>query len=248
MARLIVCEPCRLVYVPVPKCASTTMHQFLAALGGVDDRGLPRDCLPVHGRQVGPGIGDSYVIRCDDAVLPEIVLRYANFVWFSVVRDPYGRVLSNYQNKLNRYARRFEPGAYALAYAGQVLKPWAFGHRDHQAERIQQMQARIPFPRFVEALARHGIDWDSHFRLQARLLHMSDIPYHGLVRMEELADGLRDVLLAAGTLDRAQQAIASLGRLNRSRGDAGPTIWNDATREIVAGLYRRDFDTLGYAA
>jgi len=248
MARLIVCEPCRLIYVPVPKCASTTMHQFFAALGGVDDRGQPRDCLPILEREVGPGVGGSYIVGCDPPDFPEIVRRYAGFVWFSVVRDPYGRVLSNYQNKLNRYARRFEPGSYALAYAGQVLKPWAFGHRDHQAERIQRMQTRIPFPRFVEALARHGIDWDAHFRLQARLLHMSDIPYHRLVRMEQLAEGLRDVLLAAGTLDRAQQAVDSLGRLNRSRGDAGPTIWTDATREIVAGLYRRDFETLGYAA
>lgn len=248
MVRLIVCEPCRLIYVPVPKCASTTMHQFLAALGGVDDRGQPRHCLPIHRRQVAPGGGGSYIVGCDPPDFPEIVRRYAGFVWFSVVRDPYGRVLSNYQNKLNRYARRFEPRAYALAYAGQVLRPWAFGHRDHQAERIQRMQTRIPFTRFVEALGQHGIDWDSHYRLQAQLLYMSDIPYHRLVRMEQLADGLRDVLVAAGTLDRAQDALTALGRLNRSRGPAGPTIWTDATREIVASLYRHDFDTLGYAA
>jgi hypothetical protein len=248
MARLIVCEPCRLIYVPVPKCASTTMHQFLAALGGVDDRGQPRDCLPIRRGRVAPGGGGSYIIGCAAQDIAEIVRQYADFVWFSVVRDPYGRVLSNYQNKLNRYARRFEPGAYALAYAGEALQPWALVRHDHQERRIQRMQARIPFSRFVEALARHGIDWDHHYILQSRLLHMGDIPYHSLVRMEQLADGLRDVLIAAGTLGRAQDVVASLGRLNRSRGDAGPTIWTDTTREIVADLYRRDFEALGYAA
>lgn len=248
MARFIVCEPCRLVYVPVPKCASTTMHRFFAALDGMDDRGQPRDCLAIRRGAVGPGVGGSYAIVCGEPDIPELVRRYAGFVWFSVVRDPYGRVLSNYGNKLNRYARRFEPGTYALAYAGQVLRPWALARRDHQEQRLRHLQSQIPFARFVEALARHGIEWDTHYAPQARLLHVNHVPYHRLVRMEQLAEGLQDVLAAVGAGSRGTAAIASLERLNPSRSASGVATWTGGTRDIVARLYRRDFETLGYAA
>jgi hypothetical protein len=245
MPRLIVCEPHRLVYVPVPKCASTTMHQFMASLGGIADRGHPRDCLPVKRGPVAPGAGGSYSVICSDEELSRIAEQFADFVWFSVVRDPYSRVLSNYRNKLNRYARRFEPANYALAYARQVLEPRHLFRRRHQDERIELMQSSIPFVRFVEALGRHGVDWDLHYRPQSQLLCMERVTYHRLVRMERLEEGLQSVL-AAGN-GRATPASA-LSRLNESGTHDGATPWTPATRTIVASLYGCDFETLGYAA
>ena len=247
---LVVCERHRLIYRPLPKCASTTVIDFIGDLVGHGDRGNRRDFLPFVAADVSPGRGDAYAVKCPTAALPGFMERYAGYLWFSVVRDPYARLKSNYFNKLNRYARQFEPMIYLLAYVRQTLAGRVAWRPGHEVDRAACMQASIPFPRFVSGLREHGISWDPHFASQADLLQTDVIPYHRLVRMEHLADGLREVIADAGAIAAAAPALAGLKRLNRSSAatadDAG--VWTPAARQIAADLYRRDFETLRYAA
>jgi len=161
-----------------------------------------------------------------------------------VARDPYTRVASNYHNKINRYAKRFDLCAYLCSYLGQALggtTAWR-----SRGDRIRRMRAGISFDRFVRGLQRHGVAWDEHFRLQTQVLRVEDVSYHKIVRMEHLAAGLREVFACAGVGVAGETAIARLAWLNRSDTAKAPDLWTPAARAIVADIYRRDFETLGY--
>jgi hypothetical protein len=246
MISFLVCEPYRLIYRPLPKCASTTLFTLFADLGGNRTSSQQRDNLPVVHGVGSPGRGGSYVVKCRDAAVRDLMRRYDGYTWFSVVRDPYSRVVSNYFNKLNRYARRFEPRVYLRGYLDQVLAgPAAWKNVE---SRLRRIQSRIPFERFVQGLRRYGVGWDIHVDLQTRYLRVDEIRYHHLVKMEHLTDGLRAVLVLAGHRDSSDAAIDRLGWLNRSSAAEASDTWTPATRAIVAATYRRDFDLLGYAA
>jgi len=246
MVGFLVCEPYRLIYRPLPKCASTTLFTLFADLGGNRVSSRHRDNLPVLRRKVSPGRGGSYVVKCRDADVSDLIRRYDGYTRFSVVRDPYARVVSNYFNKLNRYAKRFEPRVYLQGYFDQF-----FGGRKAGTgveARLRHIQSRIPFDRFVDGLRRHGVGWDIHTDLQTRYLRVDRIRYHHLVKMEHLVDGLRAVLVQAGHQEAGDAVIARLGWLNRSAAADTHDPWTPTTREIVAATYRRDFELLGYAA
>ncbi len=248
--QLVVCEPHRFIYRPLQKCASTTVIDFIGDLVGHVDRRDRRDFLPFAAADVSPGRGGTYAVKVPSAAIAGFVERYAGYLWFSVVREPYGRLKSNYFNKLNRYARKFEPRVYLLAYVRQVFTGRAIWRPDSVGERAACMQACIPFSRFVCGLQEHGISWDCHFTPQSDLLRMDVIPYHRLVRMEHLADGLREVVADAGATAAAAPALETLKRLNRSAAGTADDadVWTPAARRIAADLYRRDFEALGYAA
>ena len=248
--QLVVCEQHRLIYRPLQKCASTTVIDFIGDLIRHSARRDGRDFLPFAAADVSPGHGGTYAVKVPSGAVAGFVERYAGYLWFSVVREPYARLKSNYFNKLNRYARRFEPMVYLLAYARQVLDGRAIWRTGSEGDRAACMQARIPFPRFVSGLREHGIAWDCHYTAQVDLLRTDVIPYHRLVRMEHLADGLRQVVADAGAAGAAAPALEALKRLNRSAaGTANDAdVWTPATRRIAADLYHCDFEALGYAA
>jgi hypothetical protein len=242
--QLVVCEPLRLVYAPLPKCASTTMIEFLVRIGASGARSNPRDCprRPVAG--LVPGHGGTYQVACEPAHVADFMERFPGFTWFSVVREPFSRVESNYHNKLNRFARRFHPLTYLRSYAGPLTGDSS--DRRWQDVRIRRMQQTIGFEQFVLGLARHGIDWDMHYRPQSRILRLERLRFDHLIRMERLADGLRDLFANQGADAAVRSEVEKLSRLNPSRAGDGKMAWTPRLRAIVEELYREDFEALGY--
>lgn len=236
---LVVCEPWRLVYAPLPKCASTTMINLLMDVSGMPPRRGPRDCPRKSVSDVGGGATGVYEVRVPRCDIADVTRRLAAYTWFSVVRDPFSRVESNYHNKLNRYARRFHRFAYFVAYAtpvrpGTSVEAW-------QAARIRTMQALISFERFVHGLARHGVDWDPHFAPQVDVLELDRVRFDRLIDMERLAEGLESLFRGIGRLASARPALEGLRRYNASRSADARSLWTPQLRDIVTELYRVDF-------
>lgn len=240
---LVVCEPWRLVYAPLPKCASTTMINLLLDAGGMPARRGPRDCPRRTAADAGRGTAGVYELRLARSEIASVARRLQSYTWFSVTRDPFSRVESNYHNKLNRFARRAHPLAYLVAYGTPVwpdtsTEAW-------QAARIRTMQAFISFERFVHGLVRHGIDWDPHFAPQAQVLELDRVRFDRLIDMERLADGLEALFRSIGRLAAVRSSLERLSRYNASRSADARSHWTPRLRELVAELYRDDFVRLG---
>ena len=244
LVQLVICEPLRLIYAPLPKCASTTMIGWLAKAAASTARANPRDCPRRPAAGLVPGHGGTYEVLCPPELLEDIAERFRGFAWFSVVREPCSRVESNYHNKLNRFTRRFHPLTYYRSYAGPLsikgsIQRW-------QDIRIRRMQQTIGFEQFVLGLERHGIDWDLHFRLQTQMLRLGSVRFDHLIKMERLADGLRDMFSILGMEATVRGDVEKLSRLNPSRASDTPVGWMPRMRAIVEALYRPDFEALGY--
>lgn len=243
---LVVCEPWRLVYAPLPKCASTTMINLLMDLAGMPPRRGPRDCPRKVAADVGRRATGTYEVLLEQAEIAAVVRRLGAYTWFSVVRDPFSRVESNYHNKLNRYARRYQPLAYLASYAtpvrpGTSTDAW-------QAARIRTMQSLIPFERFVHGLDRHGIDWDPHFAPQADVLELDRVRFDRLIDMERLPDGLEALFRERGGLPAIRAALEGMRRFNASRSADARSLWTPHLRAIIRDLYRVDFERITAAA
>lgn len=239
---LVVCEPWRLVYAPLPKCASTTMINLLMDASGMPARKGLRDCPRRTAAEIGCGTGGVYELRISQDQIAAVARRLQAYTWFSVIRDPFARVESNYHNKLNRYARRLHPLAYVVSYAtpvrlGTSVEAW-------QAARIRTMQSLIPFEQFVRGLTRHGIDWDPHFAPQVRVLELDRVRFDRLIDMERLAEGLESLFRSIGRLAAVRRPLENLCRYNASRSPESRPRWTPQLRDLVADLYREDFARL----
>lgn len=238
---LVVCEPCRLVYAPLPKCASTTMIHLLMDLAGMPPR-RNRDCPRRTMADIGRRASGTYELRLKEPEIADVVEHFRAYTWFSVVRNPFSRVESNYHNKLNRYAKRYHPVSYLLSYTTPVrpgisVEAW-------QAARIRRLQTAISFEQFVHGLARNGIDWDLHFQPQCSVLELDRVPYDHLIDMANLADGLSAMLRNTNRQAVVRAAIEGMRRFNASRPVDAHDVWTPGMRAIVEELYREDFEAL----
>lgn len=247
MSGLIVSNRYQLVCMTVPKCASTTMISVFADLH--DQPGAPRERHrlqeitdpnhPMDRRQ------DITIFRRDR--LEEAFAIFPDYVWFSIVRDPYGRLLSNYANKINRFAARFRRGLYMRYKLAQALggpRVW-----DDVRLAMPYLISRISYRDFVETLEREGTDWDPHFKKQSAVLKLPRIRYRKLLRLESLQEELPRFLREAGVCTDRVARLGIVSRLNGSRSDAfGGTSQELELRPAVYRLYRADFEMLGYGA
>lgn len=240
-ARFIVSHPRKLVYAEVPKCASTTMHKLFLEVSGIHTEvephfGIWREPLAAARRAAGL---EAHEIP--DTGLDAFVGGHRGYRFFTVVRNPYGRCLSGYGQQVRRYAKRFARLAFARAKLRQMLTR-RFADDAGGPHRIvtETLQRAISFEEFVRGIERHGTSFDKHFALQSHVIRLGRIPYDTLVRMEDLADGLRAIFDDA---DLARLPACNVTRSGRSLDALSPSM-----RETIFSLYEADFRAFGYAA
>lgn len=137
-----------------------------------------------------------------------------HWTFFTIVRNPYTRVLSAFFNKFEKEAYRRRYGDFELSAAG--------------------------FHRFVSWLRDGALAEDPHWDLQVKLLFMPLEAFDTVIRFEDYAEQLGRFLGARGVApDRIPQASP--------RGDARlAACYTPDIARIVARLYERDFNELGY--
>ncbi len=244
---LIVSNKYRLATVLVPKCASTTVISFFAQLhdlpAGKRDREIT-DTIPRSPDRIDR---TTDIVTLESLRLVEARQEFDDYAWFSVVRDPYGRLLSNYHNKINRFCANFRKDLYyqyKLVQAAKGPKAW----RDVRLA-MPYLCARVSYREFVGTLGRNGVDWDRHYMKQSDLLRLDEVKYTRLLRLESFQDGMIALLSQAGLPQNRIEGLGSLGRLNASQREAMDGAPEEmAERPAIHDLYRDDFERLGYAA
>lgn len=243
---LIEFTPARLMHVALPKTGSTSLIACYVMMAGLaQSADAVRPFLRSAENRAKLRAAGLMFRRIDPAKLAPLRAERPDWALLATVRNPYDRALSNWFSKINRYAKQFEPRLYAYGKLRQLLsgpRGWPdIGYAN------RPMQARLPFPAFLDGLARHGIDFDNHFRQQADLLSLEMVRYDRLFRLEDFdttfLPALRDLGVPPALTDRLAAIPHSNETGSRSRALQSLT---DQTRAQIEALYDRDFRLLGY--
>jgi hypothetical protein len=215
------------VCLRVPKAANSTV--VMTPTDRFPEDGIPMTGLDVdatadarknamtHFSQLGPGRTD---------------LR--GYFVFGFVRNPYHRVLSAFLDKIGDVP---DPG-------GRVTDEQVRFRNLYGAAIAAHDKGRISFRGFCRYLGKGGERQNAHWAAQTRILRLADrVDFIG--RVESLGPDLDHVvatIAGGGRIERLHRAGPPPTRANERAG----AFYDDECRALVEGVYRADFDRLGY--
>ena len=225
----------KLFYVATPKVACTSIKWWFAALEGHAQalRGI------TDSGETGPDmiIHDSFHRVAPDVthLAPEALLEPLSsdsYFRFAVVRNPYKRVFSAWQQKL-------------LVREPLQIKPYLesdFFHRRiaSQADIATAFEVFLEHPAINEAPSF----WDVHWVPQATLLRPDLINYSQLVQIENAKE------LSLALAERLGESTPNPFESRRANESLIPYLAELITArssELIRSLYADDFDTFGYS-
>ena len=228
-AHIDVLPRCGLLYVSVPKCASTTIKLLLSRLT------LRRQIPPtqLHKRRHS-GIKSPAVAGA--ATLHQLA-KDPNALRFSFVRNPYARLVSAWADKFQ--GKPLLPG-----------DPFIDGYLQHRATNDRSLPAGpsqiLTFDQFVRfASATAGLRLDAHWNVQDDLLTMPGIALNFIGKVESFETDIVRVLRHANACEGVCRAIGA--PLNASQHCAWQDYYTRERSDIVYRAYERDFDRFGYS-
>ncbi|WP_374684887.1 sulfotransferase family 2 domain-containing protein [Mesorhizobium sp. J428] len=167
--RAVVSHRYGFVYVPVPKCGTTTMDRVLHVIHGIEDSDYRIDTdhavRYTPDRKSGRDIETLYV---PVNYVRRFKRQFEGYTWISVVRNPYDRLVSMYNYDVRRYAKHFDRKTYL--FAGFFKRAAFVLGRDPRSTQRNAIRRRIGFDRFVHGLERSGTDFDIHFMRQTDIM------------------------------------------------------------------------------
>jgi len=219
----------RLIYVNVPKCASTTIKMILSSLIGWNATSFEH----LHKRRYSGlkspsqvGLSTFYRTATDPQALR-----------FSFVRNPYERLVSAWADKFQN-----KPLVQGDSFIEKYLRhrPAIDASLPVGAERTLSF---ADFVTFANATADQRID--AHWQLQDDILGMPGIDLDFIGKIEHFETDIARVLHHIDGYARLRQA--TITPQHRSRHQPWPQYYTGALAKRVYQAYERDFDRLGYA-
>ena len=231
-----------LVYRVVPKAACSTIGQIMY----YSDHGAFFDG-DIHDAKDGL---HKWALEDSKPVIASAVRDHKGLT-FTCVRNPYGRILSSFFDKIagvqrngSRYRENMVP-LMAQKYGIDV---------DGDFDQIAQFRRFLLFARDTIRF-RKPMDPDIHWSAQSG--HIATLIVNGgrfdrIFNSESFNDGMAQVLSAAGT--RQNVDLKEVPRFNESA-DHGPKqahptedYFDDLGRHLMFEIYKRDFRLFGYDA
>jgi Sulfotransferase family len=226
-SRTVVLPRQRVLFLPMPKAACTSVLWSLAELAGMTPADFEGSTLPepsaaltVH--DMNAWAPDHRLDHYEDPAM----LTEDGWLRFTVVRDPWHRLWSAWLSKLLLREPRF------IALYGQ--QPWFPREPEDAGDVVDD------FRRFVAAVG-DGEAEDVHWAVQLEL--SSQLPLTHVGRAERLADTLELLYAHVGTAPPAP-----LARRNASPLPLPPHAYDEAAAEVVRRYFGADLEAFGYDA
>ncbi len=214
----------RLVYNRIKKSGNTRIVAFLNDLFGAERFDSMRRLKAAQTRAQDLSLRDLAALN--------------DFYSFTFVRNPYGRVLSAYLDKL---AAPRAPRAPRKPGRGPGYRVYP-GYGENSPEG---------FARFLAFLDEGGLSADRHWWPQADLLYQPAERFSFIGRLERMVEDMGRVLAevgrdpeAASVLEQRHEVEAQRRETRTSEREAA--FYTREGRAIVARLYARDFTLFGY--
>lgn len=224
----------KLVYISVPKAACTTLKWWFAALEGAASELLAAtdsiECDPelvIHDNfyKVAPS-----VTGLPFELLSEVLTSETNFR-FAVVRNPYKRIFSAWQDKL-------------LLCEPSNIPPYR-GCKFLNISIESASDIADSFEAFLEHLMNHEAPnyWNHHWTPQTMLLRPDLVSYTMISKIESLSDLSQSLAnhLPPGTPNPFSTRHANKNLIPYRR-----EFISDRSVELIRFLYRMDFDVFDY--
>lgn len=193
-------------YLANAKAGSSAVKRFL--IGQVQNLADLSESFFPHGGQ-----WTSHILGGDEANRP---------FTFTVVRNPYGRILSAYLDKIRR------PGILRTQFLLQHGLP---------------LGKDVSFREFLECLSRKPAILDQHYRPQVQNIYYGYLDIDAIWPLEDLDTTLADLAARFGV----SFVLPSKGGHTTGAGEKIKKHFDDACIEIARDLYREDFRRLGYS-
>ncbi len=217
----------RLIYVNVPKCASTTIRRFLSQLIGREPTPTAQHNRKSSGLKSPRHLGVANFHRI--ATAPD-TLR------FSFVRNPYGRLASAWVDKFQN--RPLVPG-------NRIIDKYLTHRASVDSSLPYGSGAALSFPEFVRfSTATANSRVNEHWQLQADILSMPGISLDLIGRVESFAADFSRVLDHVNAPEHLRQEV--LLPKNASGREGCRDYFTPDLAERVYRAYERDFDLLHY--
>ncbi|WP_085465749.1 sulfotransferase family 2 domain-containing protein [Mesorhizobium australicum] len=239
--RAVVSHRYGFVYVPVPKCGTTTMDRVLHIIHGIEDSEYRIDtdhaARYTPGRKSGRDIETLYV---PVKYVRRFRHQFDDYTWISVIRNPYDRLVSMYNYDVRRYAKYFDRRTYL--YAGLFKRAAFVLGRDPRTTQRNAILRRIGFDRFVRGLEKSGTDFDIHFMRQTDIMFYDLLSYDRLIDVDRLSTDLPPLLRKLGVQEELVERLTPFPRSNPSR--PSDARYDETTRATAYRLYQPDFAAL----
>ncbi|MCP4380977.1 MAG: sulfotransferase family protein [Hyphomicrobiales bacterium] len=235
----------RLIYVTNPKAASSSIFKLLLELSGIQvDMPARKALRRASYKEIARDAGVSRV-RFSRRRARRFQKEHKGYIFFTFVRDPYGRCISNYHNKLNRVAKQFSPRDYYMSKALHIARgpsAWA-----SHLNGVAFLKNRISFEQYVHLLQVKGIDFSNHFAHQRQAISYQDLKFDFIGKVENFDNDI-SALLEKTDLPRDRNAASRKNpHENISKSDQDKAVLlTDELREAIFALYQPDFETFDY--
>jgi hypothetical protein len=239
---MMVSESHKLLYIPVAKCACTSLKSMMVKLAGIERPEIARE-LGVH--FVTDRFNTGVQLKDKPIELAREILASDQYFKFSVIRDPFERLVSAYLEKFvyQRTAQR------NLIHTQELIC-------DVQGTRDIDAKTGISFDQFVEYILRQDpYDLDPHWRPQ--YLYFLGVPHISRIfRLENIREleqhlqqnlGLTVQLGHANATSKSDVFLPEASTLTASELDARESIHPDsflssAHADAIRRYYREDFE------
>lgn len=232
----MVCRRARVLYVPTPKAACTSLKWLFANFEGnvVPPEetlcSLETRAMAIHSHET------SRVDRLEevDATTRNTVLTSSEWVRLGVTRDPCERILSAWVNR-----RLLVPDADSLS---DVL---ALPESALEGRAAASIDIRDAFRGFVRSLEQPDslLHTDPHFMPQATVIDIHRFPYTDVVDVR----GLEGFLARLRSSSPHRAALGPLPRVNLSPSFPIRAMYDHETAEVVRRLHAADYERFGYS-